>query len=76
MDIPRERNEGLAVVPGKQMHDKPIATRRADKRNRVRRAHVMSAFRAMAHGVSGAAAWTRTLSFYRTASSTWARQLG
>ena len=76
MDNPRRSTAGSGSISRKPMHDQSIAAGGADTRNRVRRIHVMNAFRAMARGVSAPAAWTRTLSFYRTASPTWARQLG
>ena len=76
MDTITVTTPGMRSVSRNSMHDRSIGTGRVLKRRRVFRTDVMNAFRAMACGVSGPAAWTRTLSFYRAARQPWANQLG
>lgn len=76
MDTSTVATPGMRSVLRDRTHDEPIGTGRVLKRRRALRAHVMNAFRAMACGVSGPAAWARTLSFYRAANHSWTRQLG
>jgi hypothetical protein len=76
MDTIPVTTPGMRSVSRNRTHDKSKGTGRVLKRHGVFRTDVMNAFRAMARGVSGPAAWTRTLSFYRAARQPWVKQLG
>jgi hypothetical protein len=76
MDTITVARPGMRSISRNRTHDKSTGTGRMLKRHGVFRTDVMNAFRAMARGVSGPAAWTRTLSFYRAARLPWAKQLG
>lgn len=52
------------------------AARRSATRPRSLRASVTAAFRAIAHGTDGAAAWASTKAFYRSSGQAWTQQLG
>ena len=52
------------------------AARRTATQPRSLRARVAMAFRQLAHGVPGKAAWTSTIAFYRSGGQAWTKQLG
>ena len=51
------------------------ATSKANRRNSSTRNRVAAAFRRMARGVEGKAAYANTVRFYRSGGQAWARQL-
>ena len=52
------------------------AARGITARPRSLRARVATAFRELAHGIPGKAAWVSTIAFYRARGQAWSRQLG
>ena len=52
------------------------AGRRTATQARSLRARVARAFRELAHGVPGKAAWISTIAFYRSGGQAWTHQLG
>ena len=74
--------ETMTTVQGRAQH----ATRRPARRAhaaarhitgqpRSMRARVAMAFRDMAHGVGGKAAWASTIAFYRSGGQAWTQRL-
>jgi hypothetical protein len=51
------------------------AARRTTTQARSLRARVATAFRELAHGVPGKAAWISTIAFYRSGGQPWTSQL-
>jgi hypothetical protein len=69
--------QGRATRAARRQARRPhAAARRTATQPRSLRARVAVAFREIAHGVDGKAAWASTIAFFRSGGQAWSRQLG